>query len=94
MNNRKVIVNAGCPESQGSRNNRNRNVTMKQSQNQNTDPICGIAVDQATALSAVHEGTTFYFCGHHCRKEFLSKMAGAKPENKSGGCCCGAHAVK
>jgi len=51
------------------------------------DPICGMTVDEGTALHAEREGKTFYFCGDHCRKKFLSMPAGAKPENKAGGCC-------
>lgn len=35
------------------------------------DPICGMAVDEATALSAERNGEKFYFCSEHCRKEFL-----------------------
>ena len=34
-----------------------------------------------------HDGKTFYFCGDHCRQKFLSMPAGAKPAEKSGGCC-------
>lgn len=51
------------------------------------DPICGMTVDQATALHAEREGQTFYFCSDHCLKKFLSTPAGAKPEDKAGGCC-------
>ncbi len=51
------------------------------------DPVCGMTVDPAKALHAEREGKTFYFCGEHCRTKFLSTPAGAKPENKSGGCC-------
>ena len=51
------------------------------------DPICGMTVDQATALHAEREGQTFYFCSDHCLKKFLSTPPGAKPEDKAGGCC-------
>ena len=51
------------------------------------DPICGMTVDQATALHAEREGQTFYFCSDHCLKKFLSTPAGAKPGDKAGGCC-------
>lgn len=50
------------------------------------DPICGMTVDQATALHAERDGKTFYFCGDHCRKKFLSPTD-AKLGNKAGGCC-------
>ncbi len=36
------------------------------------DPICGMEVDEKTALSAEYEGQTFYFCNPACRKKFLS----------------------
>jgi P-type Cu+ transporter len=51
------------------------------------DPICGMTVDEATALRAERDGQTFYFCSEHCRKKFLSTPAGSKPAEKSGGCC-------
>ena len=52
------------------------------------DPICGMTVDEATALHAERDGKTFYFCSDHCRQKFLAAPAGTKPEEKSG-CCCG-----
>lgn len=60
---------------------------MKESKSETKDPICGMTVDEATALSAERDGKTFYFCSEHCRQKFLSTSAGAKPEGKSG--CCG-----
>ncbi len=51
------------------------------------DPICGMTVDEATALHAVRDGKTFYFCGDHCLQSFLSTPPGDKPERKSGSCC-------
>jgi len=36
------------------------------------DPICGMTVDEVTALHAERGGQTFYFCIEHCRKKFLS----------------------
>ena len=60
---------------------------MKVSKSETKDPVCGMTVDEATALSAERDGKTFYFCSDHCRKKFLSTTAGAKPEGKSG--CCG-----
>jgi len=35
-----------------------------------TDPVCGMTVDRDSALRAVHDGRTFYFCGEHCRQRF------------------------
>lgn len=52
-----------------------------------TDPICGMTVNEATALSAERDGETFYFCSEHCRKKFLAQAQPAA--NKSGSCCGG-----
>jgi Cu+-exporting ATPase len=62
-------------------------MTMNESQSVTKDPICGMTVDETTALHADCEGQTFYFCSDHCRQKFLSTPAGAKLEDKSGGCC-------
>src|SRR5438093_985762 len=35
------------------------------------DPICGMTVDETTALSAERDGQTYYFCCEHCRQKFL-----------------------
>ena len=51
------------------------------------DPICGMNVDEASALHAERDGKTFYFCSDHCRQKFLSAPAGQKPEEESHGCC-------
>lgn len=68
-------------------NKQERNMTMKESESVTKDPICGMTVDEATALHAERDGKTFYFCSDHCQQKFLSTPAGAKPEGKSGGCC-------
>jgi Cu+-exporting ATPase len=39
----------------------------------NKDPICGMMVDEATALRAERDGETFYFCSEHCRRKFLAQ---------------------
>ncbi len=40
------------------------------------DPICGMTVAVTPhALSAIHEGTTFYFCAESCRRRFLREHA-------------------
>lgn len=51
------------------------------------DPICGMTVDESTALHSLHDGKTFYFCSTHCQQKFLAVPAGAKPKDQSGGCC-------
>jgi uncharacterized protein len=35
-----------------------------------TDPVCGMKVDRARALTAQRDGQTFYFCSEHCRAQF------------------------
>ncbi len=35
------------------------------------DPLCGMTVDEKTALSAVRNGETFFFCCEFCRRKFL-----------------------
>jgi YHS domain-containing protein len=66
-----------------------RNATMKESKTLTKDPICGMSVDEGTAIHAERDGKTSYFCSEHCREKFLSLPAGAKPENKDKGCCGG-----
>ncbi|WP_435548842.1 heavy metal translocating P-type ATPase [Desulfobacterium sp. N47] len=46
------------------------------------DPICGMTVDEASALHIERDGKTFYFCSDSCRQKFLSTPATAKPEAK------------
>lgn len=40
------------------------------------DPICGMTVDEGTAIFAERDGKRAYFCSEHCRRAFL---AGEKP---------------
>src|SRR4030042_6788131 len=49
------------------------------------DPICGMTVDEASALCAERDGQTFYFCSDHCRQKFLSTPATPKHEEKPQG---------
>jgi putative ABC transport system ATP-binding protein len=37
-----------------------------------TDPVCGMAVEQETAINIEWEGKLFYFCAKGCRDEFAS----------------------
>src|SRR5438105_11379981 len=51
---------------------------------QATDPICGMTVAVATAKERLeHEGTTYYFCGAHCRNTFVNSTS--IPEREGGG---------
>ena len=65
-------------------------MTMIATKSVTKDPICGMTVDEATALHAERDGKTFFFCSDRCRQKFLSAPAGAKPEEKHG-CCGGSH---
>ncbi|MEO8049161.1 MAG: YHS domain-containing protein [Acidobacteriota bacterium] len=60
---------------------------MAESKTVTTDPICGMTVDEATALHTTRDGQTFYFCSEHCQQKFLATPADTKPETKFGGCC-------
>ena len=46
------------------------------------DPICGMTVNEASALHAERDGQTFYFCSNSCRQKFLSTPTTAKNEEK------------
>ena len=47
------------------------------------DPICGMTVDERTAISAERDGETFYFCNPRCREKFLTQ-APSRPEPAAG----------
>jgi uncharacterized protein len=40
-----------------------------------TDPVCGMTVDRATALTLTRDGTTHHFCSEHCREAFTAEPA-------------------
>jgi Cu+-exporting ATPase len=42
------------------------------------DPICGMTVEPATAISATRDEETFYFCSQHCRTKFLADTPAPK----------------
>lgn len=38
------------------------------------DPVCGMSVDEKTAVAtASHGGTTYYFCAAACKDRFVKK---------------------
>lgn len=37
-----------------------------------TDPVCGMAVDRASAVTGVRDGEAFFFCAKGCRDEFMA----------------------
>jgi len=47
------------------------------------DPICGITVDEGTAINTEHDGKTFYFCSDQCRQKFLSTLTGKQNDKSS-----------
>lgn len=53
------------------RDRENRGVQDKKAR----DPICGMMVDQATALKLEIDGQTYYFCSPHCQQTFESQQA-------------------
>lgn len=53
------------------------------------DPVCGMTVDEATALQAEHGGPTFYFCCDGCRQQFLAKAVPLTPVSLGDSCCGG-----
>ena len=55
------------------------------STNMAIDPICGMMVNEASALCAKRDGRTFHFCGDHCRQMFVSTPAAAKHVEKPQG---------
>jgi YHS domain-containing protein len=65
-----------------------KNMIMSPSKTEAIDPICGMTVDTDTALHTERDGTMFYFCSEHCQEKFLSASVDAKPDKKSGDCCC------
>jgi P-type Cu+ transporter len=58
------------------------------------DPICGMTVDESTALSTTRGGETFYFCCSHCLEKFnsplpvLNEQATAVKETGQSHSCC------
>ena len=51
------------------------------------DPVCGMIVDESTAVYAERDGETFYFCSDHCRQAFVSTPARDYARDKASGCC-------
>ncbi len=43
------------------------------------DPICGMSVDEATALRVERDGHAFFFCSAGCRSRFLEQPLPVKP---------------
>jgi Cu+-exporting ATPase len=54
-----------------------------------TDPICGMTVDEQTAMRAVRDGVHFFFCSEGCRRKFMGD--GFLTISASPAPCCGSH---
>ncbi len=59
-----------------------------------TDPVCGMTVNEATALSSTKNGETYYFCSDHCLERFnhseesvASQEPGDHPTATAHHCC-------
>jgi YHS domain-containing protein len=39
------------------------------------DPVCGMRVERAKAVTATHDGETIHFCSPHCRDAYASSRA-------------------
>ena len=39
------------------------------------DSVCGMDVDPKAALSATHDGKTYYFCSVGCQRQFEAQPA-------------------
>jgi YHS domain-containing protein len=65
------------------------------------DPVCGMQVDEKkAAATAVHQGTTYYFCAPGCKTAFEKSpekyigKSGATPATDAPGGCMGGAAVQ
>lgn len=58
-----------------------------QSINVTLDPICGMSVEEKSALRVERDGKTFFFCSEQCLQKFLATIAGVKSDSKAGSCC-------
>ena len=58
---------------------------MHESKTMGQDPVCGMALDEATALYDECDGKTYYFCSYFCRHQFLAASSVANLAVKSEG---------
>ena len=49
---------------------------MSESDRFSKDPTCGMTVEKSTALPAVRDGETYYFCSEICLAKFQAISAG------------------
>ena len=55
------------------------------------DPICGMEVNEDTALHTERHGQTFYFCSDHCRTKFLNEPNSPANQTRTHDCCGSNH---
>lgn len=83
---------------ENSSSNRTRDAAENIGPNQSsheTDPVCGMSVNNAQAKSAVYDGQAYYFCSPACRDKFetnpvsyiKSEATGATLQKESHGTC-------
>jgi YHS domain-containing protein len=65
-----------CSKPNQDRNDPVSGMTIEPSTRLATDPVCGMEVDPASAATAEHKGTKFYFCCQGCAMKFR-----AEPDN-------------
>ena len=53
------------------------------------DPICGMEVDEGTALSTARDGKLFYFCSEHCQTKFVGEGHSSSGKVDGQKSCCG-----
>jgi len=42
------------------------------------DPVCGMSVNESTAVKVERDGQTYYFCCEACRQKFMSGSASTR----------------
>ena len=58
---------------------------MSETKAMTTDPVCGMTVNEASAIHVDRDGKRSYFCSERCRRQFLSRPASAKAAGESSG---------
>ncbi len=51
------------------------------------DPVCGMTVDEQSALQSLVHGETYFFCSDHCRRKFLAGVEQELPAASRHACC-------
>lgn len=51
------------------------------------DPVCGMTVDEGSALRATKDDQEFFFCSKHCLQQFAAAFEDTVDKDKAGTCC-------